>query len=153
MLADCPVLDVQHLLFSLVDELRLPLVNRFYSQCNYRVKCGRFERIYSLSFNGKIIAAARLIPQKNGHFLLRNLCVEPSLRHQKVASHLMRKILAVIEPAACYCYALPHLQHFYLALAFQYLTPIQVPDDIAAMYLRHCARKRGWVLMGYVHEF
>lgn len=132
-----------------VDELRLPLVNRFYSHSNYRVKCGRFERVYSLSYAGRIIAAARLIPQPSGHFLLRNLCVAPELRHQGLASYFLRVIVAELSPANCYCYALPHLQDFYLALDFKLHTPEQVPNDIADMYLRHCERKRGWILMGF----
>lgn len=151
MLLD-PRIDVDACTFELISELRLPLVNRFYSSCNYRVKCGRFERVYSLSIDGKIIAAARLIPQRSGHFLLRNLCVEPALRNQGVATYLLRATLASLGGANCYCYALPHLQDFYLSLQFNHFTPEQVPHDIAEMYIRHRERKRGWILMGYLNE-
>ena len=139
--------------FKCVDELRLPLVNRFYASCNYNVKCGRHDRVFSLSHRGKIIAAARLMPHSQGHFLLRNLCVAADVRNQGVATYLLTKILPEILPtnntAGCYCYALPHLQSFYLALGFKHLTTEQVPQDIAETHLRNCARKRGWVLMGY----
>lgn len=140
--------------FKCVDELRLPLVNRFYASCNYNVKCGRHDRVFSLSQQGNIIAAARLMPHHQGHFLLRNLCVAPEARNQGVATYLLTKILAELIPTAsstvsCYCYALPHLQNFYLALGFTHLTIEQVPQDIAETHLRNCARKRGWVLMGY----
>jgi len=138
--------------FEPVTELRLPLVNRFYSDCNYRVKCGRFERVYSLTYNGSIIAAARVIPQRSGHFLLRNLCVKPELRNQGVASYFLRAIVAALGGAACYCYALPHLQHFYFSLGFLLLSHEQVPADIADMYVRRRSRKRGWILMGYVPD-
>ncbi|HOY22821.1 MAG TPA: GNAT family N-acetyltransferase [Cellvibrio sp.] len=140
-------------IFKRIDELRLPLINRFYASCNYNVKCGRHDRVFSLTQQGKIIAAARLMPHPQGHFLLRNLCVEPEARNQGVATHLLTKILAELAPmnskVACYCYALPHLQEFYLALGFKYLTIEQVPQDIAETHLRNCARKRGWILMGY----
>ncbi|GGY65570.1 acyltransferase [Cellvibrio zantedeschiae] len=144
--------DLEKCTFELISELRLPLVNRFYSSCNYRVKCGRFERVYSLALEGNIIAAARLIPQRSGHFLLRNLCVEPALRNQGVASYLLRTLLVSLGEANCYCYALPHLQHFYLSLQFTHLAPEQVPQDIAEMYIRHRERKRGWFLMGYINS-
>lgn len=144
------VIELEKCSIELVSELRLPLANQFYSSCNYRVKCGRFERVYSLSFNGKIIAAARIIPQRSGCFLLRNLCVAPELRHQGLASHLLRCLIPTLE-GSCYCYALPHLQTFYLSLDFQYFTPEQVPQDIADMYIRHRERKRGWILMGRVN--
>jgi N-acetylglutamate synthase-like GNAT family acetyltransferase len=149
-MSSAPVVDIKKCTFDVISELRLPLVNQFYSGCNYRVKCGRFERVYSLAFDSKIIAAARLIPQRSGHFLLRNLCVAPELRHQGLASHLLRCLLPMLE-GDCYCYALPHLQAFYLALGFQHFTPEQVPQDIADMYLRHRERKRGWILMGHVN--
>jgi N-acetylglutamate synthase-like GNAT family acetyltransferase len=147
-----PVVDLTECKLELVDELRLPLVNRFYTSCNYRVKCGRFERVYSLVNRNNIIAAARLIPQRSGHFLLRNLCVDPLLRHRGIASHLLRLLMANLGSANCYCYALPHLQHFYVSLNFQYFTPEQVPQDIADMYIRHRERKRGWILMGYINN-
>lgn len=139
--------------FKCVDELRLPLINRFYASCNYNVKCGRHDRVFSLSQQSKIIAAARLMPHQQGYFLLRNLCVAPEARNQGVATYLLTKILAELVPAnsvvSCYCYALPHLQNFYLALGFAHLTIEQVPQDIAETHLRNCARKRGWILMGY----
>ncbi len=151
MLLEPVAVDVNKCTLELISELRLPLVNRFYSCCNYRVKCGRFERVYGLSLNGNIIAAARLIPQRSGHFLLRNLCVDPGLRGQGIATYFLRAILACLDDAHCYCYALPHLQQFYVNLAFQHFTPEQVPFDIAEMYIRHCSRKRGWILMGYTY--
>ncbi|RYE57550.1 MAG: N-acetyltransferase [Sphingobacteriales bacterium] len=144
------VINLESCTFERVSELRLPLVNRFYSSCNYRVKCGRLERIFSLSLGGNIIAAARLIPQHAGHYLLRNLCVDPDLRGQGIASYLMRATLTILGDANCYCYALPHLQNFYLSLNFQHFTPDQVPTDISDMHIRHCSRKRGWILMGYI---
>lgn len=145
-------IDLAQSKLDLVDELRLPLVNRFYTHCNYRVKCGRFERVYSLLSQGNIIAAARLIPQRSGHFLLRNLCVDPALRNQGIGSHLVRTLMSRLDAANCYCYALPHLQNFYLSLNFQHFAPEQVPQDIADMYIRHRERKRGWVLMGYTNS-
>lgn len=152
MHAEATNIDLETCTFECISELRLPLVNRFYSSCHYLVRCGRLDSVYSLSLDGKIIAAARLMPQPSTHFLLRNLCVAPDMRNQGVASHLLRAILAVLVSANknCYCYALPHLQDFYRSLGFKHLTPEQVPPEIAEMHFRNCARKRGWILMGYV---
>jgi|GEM_PF-547316 len=142
--------------FECVDGLRLPLVNRFYAGCNYKVKCGRQDHVFSLSRQGEIIAAARLIPNSNGYFLLRNLCVAPEVRNQGLATHLIAKILIELGSlnslVCCYCYALPHLQSFYRALGFKLLTTDQVPHDIAEIHLRNCERKRGWILMGYCNN-
>jgi N-acetylglutamate synthase-like GNAT family acetyltransferase len=150
MLLDSAAIDLDNCIFEQIGELRLPLVNRFYSNCNYNVKCGRLDKVYGLSLDGKIIAAVRLIYQQSGCYLLRNLCVDPLLRNQGVASFLLRAMLACLDKIGCYCFSLPHLQSFYLSLDFQCVSPEQVPEDIAEMHLRHCARKRGWILMGYV---
>lgn len=147
-----PAVDLENCKFERVSEMRLPLINRFYSSCNYLVKCGRLDLVYSLSSDGKILASARLMPQKSTHFLLRNLCVVPHMRNRGIASYLIRAILIALasENKNCYCYALPHLQQFYLNLGFTHLTPEEVPPEIAEMHFRNCARKRGWILMGYV---
>ena len=114
--------DLKNLSVECVDELRLPLVDHFYSSCRYRVKCGRQEKVYSVSFGGQIIAAARFLLQKSGHFLLRNLCVAPGMRKQGVGSFLLVTALNELRLFAgssnCYCFALPHLREFYISLGF-----------------------------------
>jgi len=154
MHAELPIFDVENFTVVRVNELRLPLVNRFYSSCNYNVKCGRLDQVYSLSYGGEIIAAARLVSQKSGHLLLRNLFVAPAMRNQGVATQLVGKLLNALAfaeiPANCYCYALPQLKNFYVSLGFKHLLPEHVPEDIAEIHFRNCARKRGWILMGFI---
>ena len=142
--------ELNNYTLALVDELRLPLVNRFYSECKYNVKCGRHDRVYSFTLDGKIIAAARLMLQPSNVYLLRNLCVSPEFRNQGVASCFVKNILDDLAPQPCYCYALPHLKDFYLALDFTELTVEQVPQDIGETHLRNQLRKRGWLLMGFI---
>jgi predicted GNAT family N-acyltransferase len=134
-----------------VTPIRLPLVNHFYKSCDYAVKCGSTDWVYTLVNDGKIIAAARLMPQASGDFLLRNLCVAIEYRRQGVASYLVEKMLPHLKPQNCYCYALPHLQDFYLSLNFIRLAVDEVPSSIGLIHERNDARKRGWILMGYKH--
>lgn len=145
---DCPSVDLTNCHFEAVNQLRLPLVDRFYSQCKYRVKCGRHDQVYCLSYQGQIIAAARLLPEASGQLLLRNLCVAPEMRGQGVARYFMQALLAAITPLKCYCFALPHLKEFYRSLGFKLLEPTQVPSDIAVLCIRYRERKRDWILMG-----
>lgn len=145
-------LDLTNCTFALVDELRLPLVNSFYAECKYKVKCGRQDRVYSFTYNGKIIAAARLLLQKSGVYLLRNLCVLPECRKQGVASCFLKNVLNDLSPQHCYCYALSHLKDFYLSLGFSVLTIDQVPQDIGETHARNQSRNRDWILMGYIQE-
>ncbi len=134
-----------------VGELQLPLVNRFYEDCDYKVNCGRQDWVFTLRCENRIVAAARCLPSPSHYFMLRNLCVLPELRNRGIASHLIRTIMPRLNPANCYCYALPHLKKFYLALDFKQLQIEQVPGEIGETYARHVARKRGWLLMGYLH--
>lgn len=139
----CKTFELKH-----VVELRLPLVDRFYADCNYNVKCGRLDRVFTYESKGKIIAAARLLESAPNNLLLRNLCVLPELRHQGIASCLLKDILSSISPTICYCFALPHLKNFYLTLGFSELPVEQVPPAVADMHIRNQLRKRGWLLMG-----
>lgn len=153
MLAASSPLRIEECNVELVSELRLPLVERFYKECKYQVKCGRRDRVYTLCYENKIIAAARLISlpqQKNSDYLLlRNLCVSPFARQQGVAKHLVKCIVTRLHPINCYCFALPHLQNFYLSLNFRCFHSQEVPEEIGVMYERDKARGRGWILMGY----
>ncbi len=154
MYADVSAIDFKKLNIELVDELRLPLVDRFYASLKYRVKCGRFDKVYCLSNGVEIIAAARFILQKSGHFLLRNLCVDPRMRNQGVARHLLANALIDLQSRFnslnCYCFALSHLKNFYSSLGFKRLIAEQVPEDIAEMHVRSCSRHRDWILMGFI---
>jgi N-acetylglutamate synthase-like GNAT family acetyltransferase len=145
-----PLITVGTCVFEAMEPARFPLVDRFYSGCKYKVKCGRQDRVYCLSHEGHLVAAARLISHSSGELLLRNLCVAPELRRRGLAAHFMRCLLAAIAPLECYCFALPHLRDFYLALGFKLLTPDQVPTETAVLARRYSERKRDWLLMGCV---
>jgi len=144
-----PAISLEACRFDAMEPARFPLVDRFYSRCKYKVKCGRLDRVYCLSYEGQIIAAARLISHSSGELLLRNLCVAPDLRRQGIAGYFMRLLLAAIAPLECYCFALAHLRDFYLALDFKLLTPEQVPAETAVLAHRYRERNRDWLLMGW----
>ena len=153
MLVATAPLQIEKCSVEIVSEMRLPLVDRFYKECKYRVKCGRLDRVYTLNYEARIIAAARLISlplqQNSDYLLLRNLCVLPFMRHQGAAKHLLKSIVTQLHPISCYCFALPHLQDFYLSLNFRVLYSHEVPVELGAIYERDAARGRGWILMGY----
>ena len=72
-------------------------------------------------------------------------------RGQGVATLLMQYLLPQIHPQGCYCFALPHLEQFYLRLGFS-LQPKHCPADIQQKYEQYRARGRDWLLMGYITE-
>lgn len=132
-----------------------PAVDRFYRTQGYKVKSAANESIYTIRLAlendgaNNIIAAVRLVPQLSGHFWLRNLLVAKNYRGKGIASALMQQLLPLHEPLGCYCFALPHLKHFYHCLGF-YMQPDHCPDDILKKYHQYRDRGRDWLLMGYI---
>lgn len=147
---------------NIVATLHLPLVERFYADNGYRVKCGRLDRVYTFTLNGKIVAAARLILQHSDTYLLRNLCVATDYRRQGIASQLLSEILPQLIPKNCYCFISATLQRFYEDVGFACLAVDEVildnlvldivPVEITDMHVRQRKRKRGWILMGFIHD-
>lgn len=144
-------------IFSHEAAARHALVDRFYRSQGYKVKIAASESVYaaytttSEGVPVEMVAALRLVPQTSGHFWLRNLLVAKDQRGQGVATLLMQHLLPQIHPQGCYCYALPHLEQFYLRLGFS-LNPKHCPADIQQKYEQYRARGRDWLLMGYITE-
>ncbi|HEY8941744.1 MAG TPA: GNAT family N-acetyltransferase [Cellvibrio sp.] len=134
--------------FHAIEPARLALVDRFYRNHGYKVKCAANEQVFVLAnAAGDFVAAARFVPQSSGHYWLRNLLVDPQQRGQGLASYLMIECKPRLAPRGCYCFALPHLSGFYQRLGFE-LNPGHCPADILANYQKYRARGRDWLLMG-----
>lgn len=150
------LLSKEQLIFKQVDPAALPLVDKFYHSQGYKIKCGRNERVFTLShpLHGHIVAA-RLLPQapmvlaEPNDYWLRNLLVVKSYRKQGLGNLFMQKLLSQLETGDCYCFALTHLEQFYLDLGFQHLQPEGCNASVAKRYLQYRARGRDWLLMGY----
>ncbi|MES2823947.1 MAG: GNAT family N-acetyltransferase [Pseudomonadota bacterium] len=147
---------------NIVATLHVPLVERFYADNGYRVKCGRLDQVYIFTLDGKIVAAARLLLQQSDTYLLRNLCVATDYRRQGIASQFLLEILPQLIPKNCYCFISATLQSFYEDIGFACLavdevaldkfTLDKVPAEITDMHVRQRKRKRGWILMGFIHN-
>lgn len=139
--------------FCLVQPERFALVERFYRGQGYKIKCAHSELVFAITAQaneveaGEFIAAVRLLPQPSGNYWLRNLLVAKDWRGQGIASQLMHFTLASIKAQGCYCFALRHLQDFYLKLGLD-LQPAHCPADIQQKYDQYRARGRDWLLMG-----
>lgn len=149
--AELPELLTQELLhFEQAAPLSVPLVDKFYQAQGYKIKCGRNERVFTLSHPEKgIIAAARLVPQ-GADYWLRNLLVARFWREKGLGKLLMQTLLPELYPGACYCFALKHVEEFYSKLDFQCLLPEDCNSQIAQRYQQYRSRGRDWVLMGYI---
>ncbi len=129
-----------------VEELRLPLVNRFYKDCRYSAKAGRGEQVYSLSCDGSMTAVVRL-QQKSDQLFLRSMCVAPSMRGRGLGRELLLALLPALESMPSYCYPFSHLQGFYAQAGFVVSREDQVADFIALAYRRYRQQGRDIIIM------
>jgi len=102
---------------ELIEDIQLPLVNRFYKQCRYNAKAGRGERVYVVRKTGVIVAAVRL-QHKSDWFFLRAMCVDPALRNAGVGHFLLQGLEPLLSEHPCFCYPFDHLQRFYETCGF-----------------------------------
>ncbi|MBB6523312.1 GNAT family N-acetyltransferase [Pseudoteredinibacter isoporae] len=106
--------------FVHMDELSLPLVNRFYKSCRYPAKAGRGERVYCLRQNGKILAAVKLMPKsfdQQEWLFLRAMCVLPELQGQGLGKRFLEDLQNCFD-LPVYCYPFEHLEAFYGHVGF-----------------------------------
>lgn len=129
-----------------------PLIDRFFAANKNKVSMGKKDLVFAAYQESQLCGALRLIPQADSSLLMRNLFVSQKNRGQGVASRLVDYVSQAIFPNNCYCYALPHLQDFYLARGYRHFTTEEVPKDIAELYTRYKSRNRDWVLMGLINQ-
>ncbi|NIB44434.1 GNAT family N-acetyltransferase [Pseudomaricurvus alkylphenolicus] len=132
---------------ELLDELQLPLVNKFYKRCRYSAKAGRGEKVYVLRDQSGIVAAVRLEPKPQGYYFLRSMCVDPALRRQGLGAQLLKALTPLLEQTRCYCYPFDHLQAFYAEAGFEQVPSETMPDFIRDGLLRYRAQGRKILLM------
>lgn len=106
--------------FVQMNELSLPLVNRFYKNCRYPAKAGRGERVYCLRQNGKILAAVKLMPksfEQENWLFLRAMCVLPELQGKGLGKLFLDELKCHFD-LPIYCFPFDHLEAFYEYVGF-----------------------------------
>jgi len=129
--------------------LKFPLVEAFYRVRKYKLKLGRQERLFVIqaSSDNEILAAARLLPQADGSFLLRNMLVHKSMRGQGLGRSLINAIAQSLSPAGYYCFALRDAEGFYRNLGFAAPARADCAHAIQQQYDKYQSRGRDWILL------
>lgn len=118
-----------------VEELKFPLINRFYKSCGDKSKVRGGETVVALKQNGHYVAAVRLQRVEDWWFL-RSLCVHPNSRRKGLATLLMESLQPAFERYPCYCFPYDYLHDLYQASGFE------VPDDVPAFIVEQLERYR-----------
>ena len=143
-----------------LDQLHLPLVNKFYKACRYSAKAGRTDvvfvvRLQAESAHQPIIAALRLQLQQSNialvgaspSYFLRSMCVAPEYRRQGVGLFLLQELRPFLQDHSCYCYPFAHLQSFYSSIGFALRDPSTAPAHMVEAFMRYRRQGRDIVLM------
>lgn len=142
---------------SQIEDIQLPLVNRFYKDCRYSAKAGRGEVVFvarvsegqSLPAN-KIIAAVRFQKKADDWWFLRSMCVAPECRGQGVGQQLLAGLKTFLAERPCFCYPFNHLEAFYGLLGFELTETEQIhlqPSFMSEPFERYTRQGRKIILM------
>jgi N-acetylglutamate synthase-like GNAT family acetyltransferase len=137
--------------FEQLDDIQLPLVNKFYKSCRYSAKAGRGDHVFvvrSVSHGSQtIVAAVRLQLKASGFFFLRSMCVDPNYRRQGVGHYLLQQLTPFLLGKKCYCYPFTHLQSFYALVGFELIDQKNSPAFMTDPLQRYVQQGRDIVLM------
>jgi len=157
--------SMTELQFEALNASQVPILNHFLKQYGEQT-AGRGDWNFWLKKQGKIIAAARLIPlegdSKKGLWL-RGVFVVEEHRHQGVGQLLMRFIHQYVQnqaqkfknqtEQACslHIYAFPHghLTAFYAPLGYQSCLPEALPVSLQKRFLQAKNSSKDWLSMHY----
>jgi len=129
---------------------RFPLANRFYKQCRFSAKCQRSDKVWVIRGEQRqVVAAVRLVPRGDDAWLLRSLCVAPTLRGGAIGSALLEGIRPFLEQVRCYCYPFAYLQRFYERAGFVELAAEDAPADIRGPWEKYNRQGRDLLIMAY----
>ncbi len=134
-----------------IENIQLPLVNRFYKDCRYSAKAGRGEFVYVVRERGVIVAAVRL-QSKPDWLFLRSMCVAPEFRGQGIGSLLLDGLGALLSQHHCFCYPFEHLHDFYAEGGFSLVSECQgaeqeIPQFMTEPLERYRKQGRKLILM------
>lgn len=143
-----------------LDQLHLPLVNKFYKACRYSAKAGRNDVVFVVRLleeptQQPIIAAVRLQLQQLNNalvgaspsYFLRSMCVAPTYRKKGVGLFLLQELRPFLQDCSCYCYPFSHLESFYGSIGFALKDPSLAPSYMTEAFLRYRRQGRDIILM------
>ncbi|MBQ4856697.1 GNAT family N-acetyltransferase [Pseudoalteromonas sp. MMG007] len=116
---------------GVLDELKTPLVNKFYKQYNVRGRANKQDKLWVTYYNNEIVAACRL-QNKVDFLFLSTVFVAPKHRGRGVAKQLISALIKQ-QNKVIYTFAYKNLTDLYCAIGFNqvltYTLALQVLFD------------------------
>ncbi|GAA61072.1 acetyltransferase, GNAT family protein [Pseudoalteromonas sp. BSi20652] len=116
---------------ELLDELKIPLVNKFYKKHNVRGRANKQDKVWVTYYNNEIVAACRL-QDKTEFLFLSTVFVVLEHRGKGVAKQLLSTLLKS-QNKTLYTFAYKNVVDLYCAIGFNqvltYTLALQVLFD------------------------
>ncbi len=134
-----------------LDPLKHPLVTRFYKTHYPSAKAKRDEATYVGYYQHQLVAALRLRQLENCR-LLTGMVVAESYRGQGFAHQLIRYCQQQTLDQTDYCFAYPHLTHFYAQYGFAVIDVEQLPETLKNLFIRYINSGKNLIPMHYLTD-
>ena len=136
------------LTFQKVDPIKYPLVKRFYKDHYPSTKVKPTDIVIAAIHCGKMVAVVRFKPVSE-EFLLTGMAVSREYRHKGVGRQLLTHCIEHYLNSNYYCFALSHLDSFYMSSGFSLIESSQLPNDLKVLFERYSRNGKGLVAMRY----
>lgn len=134
--------------FQWLDDVQLPLVNKFYRAERQRGKGRGGDRCAVLRVQSGDIVATACIRHYQGDDLLVGVMVAASYRRQGLARRLVSEMLRH-QTRSLFTFSYCHLVHFYQDLGFETITSEMLPTALAGRFHSYIEQGRDIEPMRY----
>lgn len=100
----------------------------------------RDDAVWIIADGETWLGVARFVPLHNHQaWWLRGLFIQPSYRHQGLASRLLQQ--ALTQHPNCSAFAMPHLDAFYQLQGFKAVSPANLADELQTRFTTYQRQK------------
>ncbi|WP_162047377.1 GNAT family N-acetyltransferase [Vibrio taketomensis] len=131
-----------------LEPIKLPLVSRLYKAHYPSGKAKKNEQTIVGYNNDQLVCVVRFRPIEQ-YQLLTGMLVIPEQRGQARGHHLLAYCQQCICNSNTYCFAYPHLEHFYQQHGFVSLLADQLPNSLNQLFTRYTASGKCLIPMHY----
>jgi N-acetylglutamate synthase-like GNAT family acetyltransferase len=134
--------------FQKVDPIKYPLIKRFYKEHYPSTKIKPTDSVIAAFHSGQIVGVVRFKPIGED-FLLTGMAVSRECRLNGVGRQLLTHCSEHYLNSNYYCFALSHLDSFYMSSGFSQIEPSLLPNDLKVLFDRYSRNGKGLTAMRY----
>ncbi|CAM3210937.1 GNAT family N-acetyltransferase [Vibrio rarus] len=131
-----------------LEPIRLPLLKKLYKSHYPATKIKGNEYILVAEVNSQIMGVVRFRPIEKWR-LLTGMMVIPEVRHQGIASQLLKFSQTHLLNDNVYCFSYQHLRPLYENHGFKFVEAETLPSTLSKLYSRYIKSGKSLIAMQY----